>query len=306
MSPARTIAPAAGGGVALGHQPWWHTRGHLSDYAACRPRTEHTAGGLDVGALAADGQQDAAAAARPAQAGHFRDEFLNMAAEVPELTAMFVPDAQPEGVAAAWPHNLPLSLDPTSLHSHLSNVYRQRAPARRTTGGPCADVARHGPAHATSVGYQMQPTSVGYQMQRVWLDAALSHLGGACGRIPVQLPVQRALRNVKQHACVPEGPEALKGDGAGDEASRFYLPDSLCLELEVDASLNAGHARGETATGVRQVRQVNTARGREAAGDSGPGEAGLSGDSGGVPAKLKPKGKAAKSRRGRPRPPPGS
>jgi hypothetical protein len=253
---------SAAASESMRHRPWWHERGHLSDYATCRPRAEDmAAGGLDVGALAAGGQQDAAT--RPSQAGHFRDEFLNIANEVPELAAMFVPDAaQPE--LLEWPHSLPLSLCPSSLQWYLSNVYRQRASsARRAARLPRLDAA------AYSAG---QSLSVGYELQRVWLDAMFGHLGGARGRIPVQLPVQRALENARQHRRVPQhvgtggaghcdvascdqgswryrDQPVTEAWGCRDEASsyqapsRFYLPDFLCQEIKVDAKLSEDYGR---------------------------------------------------------------
>lgn len=317
---------SAAASESMRHRPWWHARGHLSDYATCRPREDVVAGGLDVGALAAGGQQDNA---RPAQAGHFRDEFLNIANEVPELAAMFVPDAaQPE--LPEWPHRLPLSLCPASLHWYLSNVYRQRASSTRRAGRlPRMD------ASAYSAG---QSLSVGYELQRVWLDAMFSHLGGTRGRIPVQLPVQRALANARQHRQVPVH-VGTGGAGHCDEAScdqgswrerdqpvtepcrcrdqassyeassRFYLPDFLCQEMKVDAKLSEddgrcylapfsrhlGHVNGLPATDCNGLPEWNQPARRSHVPT-------LCTDSAVVPAKTRAKGAKSRSKgKGRPR-----
>lgn len=176
---------------------------------------------------------------------------------------MFLPDAAkpelPEG-----PHRLPLSLCPASLYWYLSNEYRQRASAaRRAAKLPSLDAAAYNAG---------QSLSVGYELQRVWLDAMFGHLGGARGRIPVQLPVQRALENARQHRRVPvhvgtcgaghccdvascdQGSWRERDEHVAeicrcasrcrDEASsyqassRFYLPDFLWQEMKVDAKLS--------------------------------------------------------------------
>ena len=60
----------------ISYRPWWHTRGHLSDYASCRPCDEEDA--ASVVAKLINGDEDAARPVKPAQ---YRDEFINIANE---------------------------------------------------------------------------------------------------------------------------------------------------------------------------------------------------------------------------------
>ena len=186
------------------HRPWWHTRGHLSDYATCRPREDDAASSLQKIIVE---EHDDTLVVKPSQ---YREEFINMVNQVPELAALFVPeDMQAEIIPAGQTSTLPLELHPGSLYRHLSSIYRHRISGCRAARDSAA-------VTETSV-------SIGYEMQRVWLDAMFSDLGGARG----YTNVQRGLRNVQRYTALP---------GSHDdetEVSHFYLPDFLVADLQL-------------------------------------------------------------------------
>lgn len=201
------------GGQGIAYRPWWHTRGHLSDYASCRPCDEEDAAGVVAKLVVRE--EDAARPVKPAQ---YRDDFINIANEVPELAAIFLPeDVQPELIPPGQSSSLPLQLHPGSLHRHLSSLYRRRTSAPHTAAppGPVAVRANH------------SKTSIGFEMQRLWLDAAYGHLGGARGRTDVQ---RFTLDMRWSNAFMSSQP-------AEAEPSYFYLPTSLCEELQLDPLL---------------------------------------------------------------------
>jgi len=193
--------------AGLSHRPWWHSRGHLSDYATCRPRGEDDAAlQLDLEKLAAAAEpHDAARAPKPA---HFREEFLNIAAEVPELACLFVSkDVQAELLPPDRPSKLPLGLHSGSLYQRLRVLHLERSAERSAAGAP------------------ERGTSIGYEMQRVWLDDMFGDLGGPRGcRI-----VQRAMHDARHSTALPAPPPDL----ADAEPSHFYLPAFLCHEIEI-------------------------------------------------------------------------
>lgn len=190
------------------HRPWWHSRGALSDYATCRPRGEDDVA-LNLERLAAGGKPQDAALGGTVKPAHFREEFFNVAEEVPELAALFVhADVQPELLPPDRPSRLPLGLHAGSLYQRLGVLYRERSAERSAAGAHAGD------------------TSIGYEMQRVWLEDMFGDLGGPRGRSVVQ----RTMGDARNSTALPEH----LPDTDDAEPSHFYLPAFLCQELEME------------------------------------------------------------------------
>jgi hypothetical protein len=218
----------------LSHTPWWHARGHLSDYTTCQPGPEDDIW-ADLALLASGSQQRENRAVKGA-IPRYRDEFLNVANEVPELAAVFLPeDVRAELLRPGRPSRLPLPLHAGSLHQRLSVLYWDQMAERST--------------EAASVELD---TTLGYRMMRIWLDEVYGDLGGARGRCIVQ----RGMGDSGRFA-VPTG---LADE---DEPSHFFLPDFLCQELRLDPHLQGPKVeRGESKN--NEARHVETTRAKEA------------------------------------------
>lgn len=218
----------------LTHTPWWHVRGHLSDYTTCQPGPEGDCCS-DLAQLASGSHQHQREA-RCVKGAQYRDEFLNVANEVPELAAMFLPDdMQAEMSGAGRPSRLPLALHAGSLYQRLSSLYREQMSG-----------------HSMEAASGEVDTSLGYKMMRIWLDEVYGELGGARGRHIVQ----RVMSDSGRFA-VPTG---LAEEC---ESSYFFLPDFLCAELHVDPNLQGPQevGRGHSNTGkVHGVSHIETPR----------------------------------------------
>ena len=202
-------------GSVLTHRPWWHTRGHLSDYHSCQPCAEDGEATLVLETLAVDGQHYSDRARKPAQ---YRDEFLNIVNEVPELAAVFLPeDMQSKIMPPSRQGRASLGLHASSLLPYFRTLLRDRTPLHLLWHRYVSGAGEEGlPEDAL--------TSIGYQVQRKWLDVAYGDLGGARG-------CSRARRSIMDtdwpDPVLPEDP---------DEPSHFFLPDALCEEIGLDPS----------------------------------------------------------------------
>ena len=231
-----TVSPALPP-QGLSHTPWWHARGHLSDYATCQPAAEDDA----FASLASLTGEQQHSRARPVKVAQYREEFLNVASEVPELAAIFVPeDVRPELLPPGRPGRLPLGLHADSLHHRLNELYRQRTSWRGAE---------------SALEDEGEPSSLGYQMMRIWLDEAYGDLGGARGRYVVQRGMSDPCR-----FAAPAG-----GLTEENEPAHFFLPDFLCLELPFNLSLASEPSpRSCAAAGVDDALQGEMAHTKEA------------------------------------------
>ena len=204
------VTPWASG---IKHTPWWHTHGPLSDYYMCEPRA-----GAEEEVVAYLGKLSAGepkpSDARPLKPSQYRDEFLHIAAEVPELAALFLPEDEQADLLP--PEVLRRLQDLRTLRRDTWRLYWQRLHWQRFAAAPNSPAR---PQHAAT----RQPGPLGYDIRRAWTNTLYSDLGGARGCSAVQSAITD-----------PRWSLPALSDAGKNEDSHFFLPAFLWQELQED------------------------------------------------------------------------